>query len=58
VLTKASELFWNIPCQIVFQTLKENLYVPLVSRGLNWSLPFHISIDASDTTLGAILGQK
>ena len=26
--------------------------------GPNWKLPFHISIDASDTTLGAVLGQK
>ena len=29
-----------------------------ISRGPNWKLHFHISIDASDTTLGAVLGQK
>ena len=29
-----------------------------VLRGPNWSLPFHICIDASDTTLGAVLGQR
>ena len=29
-----------------------------VLRGPNWSLPFHISTDASDTALGGVLGQK
>ena len=29
-----------------------------ILRGPNWSLPFHISIDASDTTIGGVLGQK
>jgi len=27
-------------------------------RGPNWSLPFHISFDASHTTVGATLGQE
>jgi hypothetical protein len=29
-----------------------------VLRGPNWSLPFHICIDASDTALGEVLGQR
>jgi hypothetical protein len=58
LLTKDNEFFWNIPCQTAFETLKEKLYVAPVLRGPNWSLPFHISTDASDTTLGAVLGQK
>ena len=29
-----------------------------ILRGPNWKLTFHISTDASDTTLGAVLGQK
>jgi len=29
-----------------------------ILRGPNWKLPFHISTDASDTALGALLGQK
>jgi hypothetical protein len=38
--------------------LKENLSVAPVLRGPDWSLPFHISIDASETTIGVVLGQK
>ena len=29
-----------------------------ILRGLDWSLPFHISTDASDTAIGGVLGQK
>ena len=27
-------------------------------RGPNWSLPFHICTDTSDTALGGVLGQR
>jgi hypothetical protein len=29
-----------------------------ILRGPNWSLPFHISTDASNSALGVVLGQK
>ena len=29
-----------------------------ILRGPDWSLPFHISIDASDTAIGGVLSQK
>ena len=29
-----------------------------ILRGPNWTLPFHISTDASDSSLGVVLGQK
>jgi hypothetical protein len=34
------------------------LSITPVLRGTNWSLPFHICTDASDTSLGAFLGQR
>jgi hypothetical protein len=34
------------------------LSTTLILRGPNWSLPFHICTDASDTSLGAVLGQR
>ena len=58
LLTKDVYFFWDSHCQIAFETLKEELSITLVLRGPNWSLPFNISIDASDIALGAVLGQK
>ena len=29
-----------------------------ILRGPDWTLPFHISTDASDTAIGGVLGQK
>ena len=58
LLTKDVNFYWDSSCQIAFDTLKEKLFVAPVLRGPNWSLPFHISTDASDTSLGVVLGQK
>ena len=58
LLTKDVHFFWDSHCQITFNGLKEKLSTSPILRGPNWSLPFHISIDALDTTLGVILGQK
>jgi len=38
--------------------LKTRISEAPILRGPNWKLPFHISTDASDTTLGVVLGQK
>eukprot|EP00253_Pinus_taeda_P009719 PITA_09719 len=58
LLNKDCEFNWNHDCQLAFETLKtKNSEAPIL-RGPNWKLPFHISTDASDTTLGAVLGQK
>jgi hypothetical protein len=38
--------------------LKKKLSSTPILRGPNWYLPFHIYTDASDTTLGAVLGKR
>ena len=42
----------------MFVKLKEKLSTSPILRGPNWALPFHISFDASDTAIGAVLGQQ
>jgi len=58
LLTKESEFHWNDECQVAFDTLKEKLSSALVLRGPDWKLPFHISTDAFDPSIGVVLGQK
>eukprot|EP00253_Pinus_taeda_P034739 PITA_34739 len=58
VLTKGYEFSWNLDCQLAFETLKAKISEAPILRGPNWKLLFHISIDASDTALVAVLGQK
>ena len=58
LLVKDVEFHWNSNYQIAFQILKEKLSTTPVLRGPDWKLPFHISIDASETTVGGVLGQK
>ena len=58
LLTKDSEFQWTKSCQNAFEILKAKLSVAPILRGPDWSLPFHISTDASDTAIGGVLGQK
>ena len=58
ILAKDSEFSWSIAYQQSFETLKEKLVQAPVLRGPNSSLPFHISFDAPDTSIGATLGQE
>ena len=57
LLTKDAHFVWDSQCQTAFEILKEKLSTTLVLQGPNWSLPFHISTDASNTTHGVVLGQ-
>ena len=58
LLTKDANFAWDSQCQVAFEILKAKLSTTPVLQGPNWSLPFHISIDALDMTLGVVLGQK
>ena len=58
LLTKDCEFSWDSECQVAFETLKKKIFEAPILKGPNWKLPFHISTDASDSTLGAVLGQK
>eukprot|EP00253_Pinus_taeda_P033557 PITA_33557 len=58
LLTKDCEFKWGPDCQSAFETLKTRISEVPILRGPNWKLPFHIYKDASDTTLGSVLGQK
>jgi hypothetical protein len=58
LLIKDVDFLWTEQCQTAFETLKAKLSVAPVLRGPNWALPFHISIDASDTAIGGVLGKK
>ena len=41
-----------------FEQLKKKIITAPVLQDLNWNLPFHIHSDASDATLGEILGPE
>jgi len=58
ILTKNYELKWSLDFQSTFEALKTKISKAPILRGPNWKLPFHISTDALDTTLRAVLGQK
>jgi hypothetical protein len=58
LLIKDVDFVWTEQCQTAFETLKAKLSMAPVLRGPNWTLPFHISTDASNTAIGGVLGQK
>jgi len=58
LLTKAMEFSWNVQCQTAFETLKEKLSIAQILRGPNQSIHFHISTNASDISIGVVLGKK
>ena len=58
LLMKDVQFNWNDACQTTFTELKKRLSTTPILRGPIWALPFHISSDASDTAIGAVLGQQ
>jgi hypothetical protein len=55
LLKKDSEFRWNEDCQRGLDTLKENMVTTLILVFLDWENTFHVHVDESTTTLGAIL---
>eukprot|EP00253_Pinus_taeda_P015881 PITA_15881 len=58
LLMKNAEFKWTNSCQKAFEELKHQLSTAPILRGPDWNLPFHISSDASDIAIGAVLGQE
>ena len=58
LLAKDVPFAWSKACEDAFVKLKTMLVSPPVMRSPNWNLPFEIMCDASDYTIGAILGQR
>jgi len=57
LLAKDVELLWSKSYQEALETLKDKLTTAPILRGPNWALPFHIHVDASHKSIGAMLGQ-
>jgi hypothetical protein len=43
---------------VAFMRLKNLISTTPVLRGPNWKIPFHISTNASNFSIGVVLGQK
>jgi hypothetical protein len=58
LLTKYVDFNWTNNCELSFADMKHKLSTTPILRGPNWALPFHISLDALDTAIGAVLGKQ
>ncbi|GJW62931.1 reverse transcriptase domain-containing protein [Tanacetum coccineum] len=57
LLKKETPFVFSEDCIDAFQTLKKKLTKALILVVLDWNLPFELLCDASDFTIGAVLGQ-
>ncbi|GJW71480.1 reverse transcriptase domain-containing protein [Tanacetum coccineum] len=58
LLEKDNSFEFDGECQKAFESLKEKLTCAPVIVSPNWNLPFELMCDASDFSVGAVLGQK
>ena len=49
---------WIEDCETAFTKIKGLVCTAPILRGPDWALPFHIHTDASQTTVGVVLGQQ
>jgi len=57
-LTGNVDFIWTDKCDHAFEDLKKLISIAPILRGPNWDLSFQISSYASDTAIGAVLGQE
>lgn len=57
-LTGNVDFVWTDKCDRAFEDLKKLVLIAPILKGPNQDLPFQISSDASDITIGAVLGQE
>nr|GFD27883.1 reverse transcriptase domain-containing protein [Tanacetum cinerariifolium] len=58
LLEKNTPFVFSEYCIRAFQTLKKKLTEAPILIAPNWDLPFELMCDASDFTIGAVLGQR
>nr|GEU64040.1 reverse transcriptase domain-containing protein [Tanacetum cinerariifolium] len=58
LLEKDTPFFFSKECVEAFQTLKRKLTEAPILISPDWDLPFELMYDASDFTIGAVLGQR
>jgi hypothetical protein len=58
LLLKESTFEWTESCEVAFKKLVQLLTSAPIMQAPDWSLPFEIMCDASDYTVGAVLGQR
>ena len=57
LLRKYNKFQWNEDCPQGLDTLKEKMVTTPILVFLDWENTFHVHVDASTITLGAILAQ-
>ncbi|GJZ58866.1 reverse transcriptase domain-containing protein [Tanacetum coccineum] len=58
LLEKETSFVFSKDCIDAFETLKKKLTEALILVVPDWNLPFELMCDASDFTIGAVLGQR
>ena len=57
-MSKYVKIKWSYYCQKVWETLKQKESTTPVLCGPNWSLPFIISTNSFDISIGGFIGQQ
>ena len=58
LLVKDTKFVWDGRFQKSFEGLKSHQTIAPIVRAPNWQLPFEVICDASDFSIGAVLGQR